>query len=107
MGSIAFYLAMNLYEGESYRLVHYLSIVYCFVFVLVSVLIKKKNYFFILAMLFTAIADFFLVLPEAPNQTPGMLFFFTLQVYVFPAPVFGATCKVIPAVACFPPITRS
>ena len=61
------------------RYVCYSSVVLAFVF---GVTCYKKDYnylFTVLALAFTVIADYFLVLPESPNQLPGMIFFSVAQ----------------------------
>jgi hypothetical protein len=83
IGSILFYIAIIFAKGNDCKFVYFFSIAFCFLFVLISVILKKKNYFFIASMFFTLIADVFLVLLDPQNKSMGMLFFSFAQLVYF------------------------
>lgn len=83
IGSILFFLAIAFVKDESCKFVYFFSIVFCLLFVLISVFLKNKNYLFIAAMFFTVLADVFLVLVEPQNKSMGMFFFSFVQIFYF------------------------
>ena len=83
IGSILFYIAIIFARGNDCKFVYFFSIIFCFLFVLISVILKKKDYLFIASMFFTLMADVFLVLVEPQNQEIGMLFFLFAQLIYF------------------------
>lgn len=83
IGSILFYIAIIFARGNDCKFVYFFSIIFCFLFVLISVILKKKNYLFIASMFFTLMADVFLVLVEPQNKSMGMFFFSFVQIFYF------------------------
>ena len=83
IGSILFYVAIIFARGNDCKFVYFFSIIFCFLFVLISVILKKKNYLFIASMFFTLMADVFLVLVEPQNKSMGMFFFSFVQIFYF------------------------
>ncbi len=79
---ILFILILTL-KGEVVTVFQFISVAFAFSFSLQFVSIKEKQYFIQIAMLFTVMADIFLVLVKPQNQVLAMCFFSVTQITYF------------------------